>query len=72
MPRTTETAHGIAYPQLTRLQLDAIIQALLWAERDHNLGPAAADTQAATAYLIGFYTRRWGLPAVLVAAANRA
>jgi len=65
MPRKTEQEQGIAYPQLDRDRLDAIIDALLFTTRNHSAGPLTRRCDAAAGYLIGFYTRRWGLPAAV-------
>jgi len=65
MPRKTEQEQGIAYPQLDRDRLDAIIDALLFAARNRATGPMTRRYDAAAGYLIGFYTRRWGLPAAV-------
>ena len=62
MTRKTEQEQGIAYPQLDRDQLDAIIDALLFATRARATGPMTHRYDAAAGYLIPFYTRRWGLP----------
>jgi len=53
--RPTEQALEITHPRLTRGQINTIIQHLM---RDQD------DEQAleVTAYLLSFYTKRWGLP----------
>jgi len=65
MTRKTEQEQGIAYPQLDRDQLDAIIDALLFATHSRATGPTTRRYDAAVEYLIPFYTRRWGLPAAV-------
>jgi len=65
MPRKAEQEQGIAYPQLDRDRLDAIIDALLFATHNRATGPMTRRYDAAAGYLISFYTRRWGLPAAL-------
>jgi len=65
MPRRNEIEQGITYPQLDRDRLDAIIGALLFTSRNHAAGQLTRDCDAAAGYLIGFYTRRWGLPAAV-------
>lgn len=69
MARKSETAAGVAYPQLDRAQLDVIIADLFFAARNRMPGPDTAARDAVAGYLTGFYTRRWGLPAVLRSAA---
>lgn len=56
---------GIAYPKLTADQINDIIAAL--AERSTSPGADLiyGDVDELTAYLIGFYIRRWGVPPVI-------
>jgi hypothetical protein len=65
MPRQSETAAGIAYPQLSQDSIDAILDALLFAQRNRAAGPMTRRYESAIGYLTGFYTKRWGLPAAL-------
>ena len=62
MPRLSEQAREITYPQLSRDRLDAIIDALLFAGHNRAEGPMTRRYESAAGYLIGFYTKRWGLP----------
>ena len=62
MPRLSEQARNITYPQLDKDRLDAIIDALLYAGTARAPGPMTRRYDAAAGYLIGFYTKRWGLP----------
>jgi hypothetical protein len=65
MARQSETAAGITYPQLSRDQLDVIIGDLLFAAKSRMPGPDSGTRDATLAYLLSFYTRRWGLPETL-------
>jgi hypothetical protein len=65
MPRLSEQAREVTYPQLSRDSLDAIIDALLFAGRNRASGPMTRRYEHAAGYLIAFYTRRWGLPAAV-------
>ena len=65
MPRLTEQAREIAYPQLDKNAIDAIIASLITTLRDRQLGASAGTYESALSYLIGFRTRRWGLPPAL-------
>ena len=65
MPRLTEQAREISYPQLSKDQIDAVIASLVMALRDHQLGASTGTYESALSYLIAHRTRRWGLPPVL-------
>ena len=65
MTRKSEQEQGIAYPQLSKDQIDDVIDALMFATHNRATGPMTRRYDAAAGYLIGFYTRRWGLPAAL-------
>ena len=65
MARPSEQAREIAYPQLDRDRLDAIIDALLFAGKNRSTGPMTRRYDAAAGYLISYYTKRWGLPAAV-------
>jgi hypothetical protein len=67
MPRHSEQAREVAYPQLTRAQIDAIISALAFWDGAHAAGPVTPGIESALGYLISFRTRRWGLPPALAA-----
>jgi len=62
MTRLTEQAREIAYPQLDKNAIDAIIASLVMTLSDHQLGASTSTYESALSYLIGFRTRRWGLP----------
>jgi hypothetical protein len=67
MARKSETAAGIAYPQLQRDQINALLDSGLTTMRDRALtADQAADLESALEYLTAFYTRRWGLPPAIV------
>jgi hypothetical protein len=65
MPRLTEQAREIAYPQLSKDQIDAAIASLVMTLRDRELGASQQMYEQTLSYLIGFRTRRWGLPPAL-------
>lgn len=65
MPSNREQERGIGYPKLTAEQLDLIIDQLLWTTRQRELGPRLDLQEETIAALVGFYTRRWGLPPAL-------
>ena len=65
MPRLSEQARGIAYPQLDRDTINLIISDLLFARANRMPDQDTPRREQATAYLMGFYTRKWGLPPVL-------
>ena len=65
MVRKNATEEGVCYPKLERDELDAVIDALLFTTRNHSAGPLTRRCDAAAGHLIGFYTRRWGLPAAV-------
>jgi len=65
MTRITEQAREIAYPQLTKDQIDATIASLVMTLRDRELGASQQTYEQTLSYLIGFRTRRWGLPPAL-------
>lgn len=65
MPRLSKQAGEVAYPKLTRRQIDTIITELY-----ETAGPAGpfrgdAEQQQLFAYLVSFHTKRWGLPTLL-------
>ena len=62
MTRMTEQAREIAYPQLSKDHIDAVIASLVFTLREHQLGASTGTYESALSYLIGFRTRRWGLP----------
>ena len=62
MVRLTEQALEIGYPKLSKNDIDAIIGALMHSLRDRELGADTARYERTLSYLIGFRTRRWGLP----------
>lgn len=62
MPRLTEEAREIAYPQLTKHQIDAVIGSLMGTLRDRELGASRKLNEDTLGYLIGFRTKRWGMP----------
>jgi len=66
MARISNTELGVAYPKLTADQLDLIIAALSMMHREAYESPAANEVTDLIGHLIGFYTRRWGLPPCLV------
>ena len=65
MTRLSEQAREIAYPQLDKTAIDAIIDSLVMTLRDRDLGASQDTYEGTLAYLIGFRTRRWGLPPAL-------
>jgi len=66
MVRKNATEEGVCYPKLERDELDAVIDALLFATHNRATGPVTRRYDAAAGHLIGFYTRRWGLPAAVL------
>lgn len=71
MPRQSEVAKGIAYPQLSRDQIDLIIYSLLATVRDRNLGSHLDLAEQTISKLADFHTRRWGLPPSIREAMDR-
>jgi len=65
MARLSEQAREIAYPQLDKTAIDALIASLVMTLRDRELGASQGTYEQTLAYLIGFRTRRWGLPPAL-------
>jgi len=65
MARQSETDREIAYPQLDKAAIDAVIDALMHSLRDRDLAAQAGTFELTLSYLIGFRTRRWGLPPAL-------
>ena len=65
MTKQSQEARGFAYPQLEKDQIDALIASLVMTLRDRELGASQGTYEQTLAYLIGFRTRRWGLPPVL-------
>lgn len=65
MARQSERDQGIAYPQLSQVQINHLI------DRLRNAPPFPAGTVGAAldaqliGYLLSFYTKRWGLPPCL-------
>jgi len=72
MVRHTEQALEIAYPKLDKAQIDAITASLMLTLRDHELGASTGTYERTLSYLIGFRTRRWGLPPALQGRTPRA
>lgn len=62
MASNHETERGIGYPRLTREQIDLVIDALVWQTRQRELGKRLDLAEETITNLMGFYTRRWGLP----------
>ena len=62
MVRQSERAAGIAYPQLSREAINLIIDSLVWTIRDRQLGTRMDLAEETASALVGFYTRRWGMP----------
>lgn len=65
MVRISEQAEGKSYPQLTREQIDYLIGLLMIGTSGPGQSmvlPVATQTRD---YLIGYYTKRWGLPPAL-------
>lgn len=71
MARQSEIARQVAYPQLSREQINLIIDALLWAVRDRDLGGRMDEAELAIGKLADFYTRRWGLPPAITGRTDR-
>lgn len=61
MPRGA-VSNDTAYPQLSRLQIDTLIGALLEQPPGDILTVDTANRENTLAYLLNFYTKRWGLP----------
>jgi len=72
MARQSETDREIAYPQLDKAAIDALIESLMHSLRDRNLGAQTGTCELTLSYLIGFRTRRWGLPPALAGHRDRA
>lgn len=62
MVRKTEAAAGIAYPQLSKEQIDLLIDSVLFSIRNRELGKRMDEAEMTAAKLTEFYTRRWGMP----------
>jgi len=65
MTRITEQDRQVAYPQLSKNQIDAVIASLVMTLRDRELGASQPVYEQSLSYLLGFRTRRWGLPPAL-------
>lgn len=62
MPRLSEQEREISYPQLTKQQIDTMISSLMTTLRDRDLGASHKLAEDTLGYLIGFRTRKWGMP----------
>ena len=62
MASNREKETGIGYPKLSRESINLVIDALVWAIRDRNLGTRMDLAEDTASDLTGFYTRRWGMP----------
>jgi len=62
MARQSERDRDIAYPRLTRDQIDLMITMLARGQRPGVQLDGQSDSAQLFAYLLSFYTRRWGLP----------
>ncbi len=62
MPSNRERERGEGYPKLTAEQINLVIDSLIWTVRDRELGPRTDLAEETASHLVGFYTRRWGLP----------
>ena len=71
MASNRESEREVAYPKISRAQLDLVIDQLLFAMRQRDLGPDLDETEQLFAYLTGFYTKRWGLPAAIRSGTTR-
>lgn len=71
MPSNRETERGIGYPRLTREQINLIVDTLVWEIRQRDLGERLDMAEETVSALVGFYTRRWGLPPALVGRLER-
>jgi len=65
MVRLSEQAREVAYPQLSKDQIDDVIDALMFSIGNRRLGSREPRFESALSYLISFRTKRWGLPAAL-------
>lgn len=62
MPSNREKETGTGYPKMSRESINLVIDALVWAIRDRNLGTRMDLAEQTASDLTGFYTRRWGMP----------
>ena len=66
MARISNTERGVAYPKLAADDLNLMIGVLAEAARESSSVASHDEITDLLGHLIGFYTRRWGLPPVLV------
>ena len=71
MPSNREQERGVGYPKLSAESLDLIIDALMWSIRQRDLGKRLDLAEETVSALVGFYTRRWGLPPALTGRVER-
>lgn len=62
MARLSEEAKGISYPQLSQVHINHLIWRLLNAKPFPEGTVGRAHDEQLIGYLIGFYSKRWGLP----------
>lgn len=65
MVRISEQAAEIAYPQISRVHINHLIDRLMKAEPYPERTVGRQLDEQLLGYLIGFYTKRWGLPPAL-------
>lgn len=62
MPSNQEREREYAYPGLSKDALNLVIDQLLFAVRQRDLGAQLDLAEQTIGKLTDFYTRRWGLP----------
>jgi hypothetical protein len=71
MPSNRETERGIGYPKLTADQINLVIDQLIWVARQRDLGADLDLAEETASHLVGFYTRRWGMPPCITGRVER-
>lgn len=71
MASNREKETGVGYPKLTSAQINLVIDNLVWVIRQRDLGADLDTAEETVSHLVGFYTRRWGLPPALVGRIER-
>jgi hypothetical protein len=71
MATNNERERGIGYPKLTAEQINLVIDQLIFAVRQRDLGASLDLAEETASHLVGFYTRRWGMPPAIVGRIER-
>lgn len=67
MARLSDQAGEVVYPRMTRKQIEIAMTGLMLVHASTRDAADQAASDELLAYLLSFYTKRWGLPAWLAA-----